>query len=76
MTELEKFFFKIITGYDYDKIIKFHLDDDEYIIIETIRAKACASKCEEEIIGFAKWYSGMEREKVESAYKRYLSERL
>lgn len=29
---------------------------------------------ENEIINFATWYSGMEREKVERAYKRYLHE--
>ena len=28
----------------------------------------------EEIIDFATWYSGMEREKVERAYQRYLRE--
>lgn len=28
-----------------------------------------------EIIDFAQWYSGMDRDKVERAYKRYLRER-
>lgn len=30
----------------------------------------------ERIISFAEWYSGMEKEKVERAYQRYLNETL
>jgi hypothetical protein len=31
-------------------------------------------ECKDEIINFATWYSGMDRKKVEAAYKRYLVE--
>ena len=45
---------------------KFHVYDYLY--------KSILEAMEDHAISFAKWYSGMDKEKVERAYERYLVE--
>lgn len=47
---------------------------DKAILLMLLFDKAKAME-KEQLISFVEWYSGMEREKVERAYQRYLKEK-
>ena len=50
------------------------LDDKERTTVYNVNWLTRVKTTEDKIIDFGEWYSGMEREKVKNAYKRFLKE--